>query len=275
MKILYIAEIVGRAGIYAFKKGLAAFKQASSCDFVIACADGATGGNGIGKGHAIYLHKLGANVLTSGECCFYKKDLVEHIEKIPYFLRPANLNLSAPGLGSRVFKVGNRKIGVAVLLGQSGFSRLHGNNPFALLPTLLERLKQETPYIFVDFHAQATAEKRTFFAIADGHCSAAIGSHNRVQTADEGILTGGTAFITDAGRTGSTESVGGADISSRIQEYLSGIPNWTKDAWDKAELQGVLLDINDDGKARSIKRVRIPVPDAQSKDNAVEGAEEC
>jgi metallophosphoesterase (TIGR00282 family) len=261
MRILYVAELVGKAGIYAFKKGIAELKRESAFDFVIACADGATGGNGVGRGHASYLRKLGAQALTTGECCFYKKDAVEHIDKMPYLLRPANLNPEAPGLGSRIFKAGDRKIGVAVLLGQSGFLRLHGNNPFSALPILLERLRQETPYIVVDFHAEATAEKRTLFAIADGRCSAVIGSHTRVQTADETVLAGGTAVITDAGRTGSADSVGGADIQSRIKEYLTGIPDWTKEAWSKPELQGVVIDLDETGKARGIARIRRRLPD--------------
>lgn len=274
MKVLYAAELTGKAGIYAFKKAMGELKRRYPFDFLIACADGATGGNGLGRNHAAYLHKLGANVLTLGECCFYKKDLTENIEKLPYVLRPANLNPEAPGFGSRVYKAGGEKIAVAVLLGQSGFSRLHGNSPFAMLPALLERLRQETPYIIIDFHAQSSAEKKALFFEADGKCSAIIGSHTRVQTADETVLSGGTAVISDAGRTGSQESVGGCDIASRIQEYLSGIPDWTKEAWDKPELQGVYIDIGADGKAVSIERVRLPVPPAPVQNNAAasEGA---
>jgi metallophosphoesterase (TIGR00282 family) len=262
MKVLYIAEIVGKAGVYAYKKGLALLKEEKFFDFVISCADGATGGNGLGRNHAAYIHKLGSQVITTGECCFYKKDLVENFEKIPYVLRPENLNSTAPGFGSRIFRVRNLKIGVAVLLGQSGFTRIHGNNPFATLPVLLERLHQETPYVIIDFHAEATAEKQTLFALAAGHCSAVIGSHNRVQTADAAVRAGGTAVITDAGRTGSVDSVGGSDRVSRIQEYISGIPEWTRDAWDQCEIQGVLIDIDDQGKALSIERIRRKVPDA-------------
>jgi metallophosphoesterase (TIGR00282 family) len=275
MKILYVAEIVGKAGVYAYKKALPDIKNQYKPDFVIACADGATGGNGLGRNHAAYLHKLGANVLTLGECCFYKKDLTENLVKLPYILRPLNLNPEAPGIGSRVFKAnlinsiehetkfhaGNTKIAVAVLLGQSGFTRLHSSSPFSGLQAMLERLKQETPVVIIDFHAQATAEKHTLFAMACGRCSAVIGSHCRVQTADDQIRNG-TAIITDAGRTGSSLSVGGCDTASRIKEYVSGIPDWTRDAWEKPELQGVLLDIADNGKALSIERVRIALPEA-------------
>ena len=175
-------------------------------------------------------------------------------------LRPENLNPEAPGIGSKIFRTADgKKIAVAVLMGQNGFKRLHANSPFATLPVLLERLKKQTPYVIVDFHAQASAEKKTLFYAADGHCSAVIGSHTRVQTADETILTGGTAIITDAGRTGSRESVGGCEINSRIKEYLTGIPDWTKDAWEAPELQGVYMELGADGKALSIERVRVPV----------------
>jgi metallophosphoesterase (TIGR00282 family) len=285
MKVLYVAEIIGKAGIYSFKKALPELKRRYLWDFLIACADGATGGNGLGRNHAAYLHKLGANVLSTGDCCFYKKDLTENIEKLPYVLRPDNLNPDAPGFGSRIYKVrdsasvggiasfGGGKIAVAVLLGQNGFGRLHSNNPFTHLPVLLERLRQETPYIIVDFHAQASAEKKTLFFAADGHCSAVIGSHTRVQTADECVLPGGTAIISDAGRTGSNESVGGCEIASRIQEYLSGIPNWTKDAWDNPILQGVYIDLGTNGKATSIERINIPVTPPQQPEETEDNEE--
>jgi metallophosphoesterase (TIGR00282 family) len=265
MKVLYIAEIVGKTGVYPLKKCLPELKNAKKPDFIIACADSATGGSGLGRNHAGYIRKIGVQVITTGECCFYKKDLTENFAKIPYVLRPDNLNPEAPGLGSRIYSTGkeapsSKKAAVAVLLGQSGFGRLHSNNPFSSLPALLERLRQETPFVILDFHAQATAEKQAFFAMADGLCSAVIGSHTRVQTADERVLPGGTAVITDAGRTGSMESVGGNDRDSRISEYLSGITDWTKDAWEKPELQGVFIEIAENGKALSIERVRASAP---------------
>jgi len=259
MKVLYVAELVGKAGVYCFKKALNELKRRYPWDFLIVCADGATAGNGLGRNHAGYIHKMGANAITLGECCFYKKDLTENIEKMPYILRPDNFNSETPGQGSKVFKAGDEKIAVAVLLGQNCFNRLHANNPFAALPSLLEKLRKQTPYVIIDFHAQASAEKKTLFYAADGLCSAVIGSHTRVQTADETILPGGTAVISDAGRTGSFQSVGGCEINSRIKEYLTGIPDWTKDAWDAPQLQGVYLELGKDGKALSIKRIRMEI----------------
>ncbi|MDR0403316.1 MAG: YmdB family metallophosphoesterase [Treponema sp.] len=255
MKILYIAELVGKAGIYALKKGLPLLKETLRPDFVIVCADGATGGGGLGRNHAAYIRKLGADVITTGDCCFYKKDLVEDIGKIPYVLRPYNLNPASPGAGERLFKVKGSKLAVAVLLGRQDSGRMSPSSPFAALPSFLEQLRAETPYVVVDFHGWASGEKRTFFAAAKGLCTAVIGSHNRVQTADEQVLEG-TAVICDAGRTGSAESVGGTETASRIREYLGGIPDWTREAWDKPEIQGVFIEAGDSGRAVSIRRIK-------------------
>jgi metallophosphoesterase (TIGR00282 family) len=268
LKILYIAELVGKAGLYSYRKSIDALKQKTAADFVIVCADAVTSGNGLGRQHAAYIRKLGADIITTGDCCFFKKDLTENFDKIPYVLRPENLSAGAPGLGARVFKLGaaasadekstSAKIGCAVMLGQSYFSRTHSESPFMRLPLLLERLAAETPFIFIDFHAASSAEKRTLFELAAGRASAVIGSHTRVQTGDEQIING-TAVITDAGRTGSIDSVSGNDIKSRIDEYLYGIPDWTRDAWARLEAQGVLVTIGDDGKATAIERIKHPI----------------
>ena len=286
MKILYIAELVGKAGIYALKKSLPELKKNHKINFTVVCADGATGGNGLGRHHAGYIKKLGADIITTGDCCFYKKDLVE--EWVPYVVRPCNLgdthaershpeetplSEKVPGFGWRVFKSSGaapplqdsslqdgtepQKVAVAVLLG-ANFIRLRADNPFTKLPHLLEKLRSQTPFVLLDFHAWATGEKKTLFAAAAGSCTAIIGSHSKVQTADEEILNG-TAVITDAGRTGSTESVGGNHILSRIQEYRTGIPDWTKEAWDKCELQGVVIEADCTGKALAIERIKIPI----------------
>jgi metallophosphoesterase (TIGR00282 family) len=270
LKILYVSEIVGKAGIFVVKKLLPEIKRKENIEFVIACADGATGGYGLGRNHAAYLHKLGINVLTTGDCCFYKKDLVQELNKISYVLRPANLSPFAPGTGVRIYHAGDKNIAVILLIGQMGFGRFHGENPYIVLPELLEKVKEETATIIVDIHASTTAEKIALSALADGRCSAVIGSHGRVQTADARILKEGTATICDAGRTGSLDSVGGTNALTRITEYRTGIPDWTKDAWDRLELQGVILDIDLQGKAFSIQSIKIPCmeqPDERDRTN--------
>ncbi|GMO47344.1 MAG: TIGR00282 family metallophosphoesterase [Termitinemataceae bacterium] len=261
MRVLYVAEIVGKAGVFTFKKALPSLIKEYGIDFVIANADGATGAKGLGKQHAAYLRKLGANVITLGDFCFSKKDLTAEIDHIPYVLRPLNLSGETPGRGQFVYKCGNQKVAVVVLLGQSGFVRFHSENPIAPLQDILARLREQTPFVIVDYHACATAEKQTLFYTADGLCSAVIGSHTRVQTADERILEHGTAVITDAGRTGSALSVGGCEVQSCVSEFLCGIPQWKKESWDGLEIQGVVLDLDSNGNAASITRVKKQIAD--------------
>jgi 2',3'-cyclic-nucleotide 2'-phosphodiesterase len=261
MKTLFIGEIVGKAGVFCVKTLLPRIIQEYRINFVIADGEGATGGFGIGKNHAIYLHKLGIDVITGGERIYYKKDIVEHIDKANYLLRPANYPPKSPGRGWAVYQKEDSNIAVLVLLGQSGFDRVHLRNPFSYLPELVERIKEKTATIIVDFHAATTAEKYTMFYHADGLVSAVIGTHSRVMTADEAIQPGGTAVICDAGRTGSLNSVGGLDPKIEIEKFLTKIPERSKEAWDNLELQGVIVDINDQGKAEHIERLRMPCPE--------------
>jgi metallophosphoesterase (TIGR00282 family) len=256
MTIFYAAEIVGQAGVGAFRRGLLALQERYKIDFVVASADGATAGGGLGRGHAGYLRKHGADAITLGDFSFYKKDLTQDLDKLPFIIRPYNLVSTAPGRGARVFNTrGRERIAVAQLLGQVGFPKLHGDNPYQQAVPLLEKLRKETPYVLLDFHALATAEKKTLFALVDGLCSAAIGSHTRVQTTDNRVLPGGTACITDAGRTGSRISVGGLVPEIAVRAYLTGIPAWQKEAETDCALQGVLIEIGKDGRARRIERV--------------------
>jgi len=256
-KILFIGEIVGSSGVFCVKNLLPKIKEQRGIDFVVADGERATGGFGIGKNHAVYLHKLGVDVITSGECIYYKKDMVTHIARAPYILRAANYPYGNPGRGWRIYAKNERRIAIVNLLGQGGFRRTHVSNPFILLPSLIEKIKQETNTILVDFHAVTTAEKSTMFHHMDGRVSALIGTHTRVPTADERVLPGGTAIITDVGRTGSINSVGGLEPEIEINKFLTQIPERSKTAWDKLELQGVIIYIDAEGKAKGIERLRL------------------
>ncbi len=259
LKILYIAEIVGKAGVFAVKKVLPQLRRDRGVDFVIAGADGVTGGAGLGRNHAMYLRKIGVDVLVTGDCSYFKKDIVEHFQKSSAILRPANYPEGNPGRGWKAYDCKGSKIIVLSLLGQAGFSRTHLANPFLTLQELGPRLARESPIIIVDFHAATTAEKRSLFAFADGKVSAAIGSHTRVASADWEISEKKSAFVTEAGRTGSCLSVGGLDAGTRIEEYMSGIPDWSRESWDGIEFQALLMEIEDSGRATSIERIRISV----------------
>jgi len=303
MRILYIAEIVGKSGLYTVKTLLPRLKKEKQIDFVIANGDGVTGGFGIGKNHSIYLRKLGVDVITGGDMTFFKKDMAEHIEKAYYMLRPANLPPEMPGRGWRHYTVtlpapggeavsrqapegeatsaetadgepevdgavgpsgttgadGARiasgtpsssgeqpevRLAVVSLLGQSGFERIHGSNPFTYLSNVLERLSKNSSAVIVDFHALTTAEKYTMFHHADGTVTAVLGSGQRVQTADAQVFPSGTAVICDAGRTGSQNSVGGMEPQPEIKKYLTRIPIRSEESWDHLELQGTILDLD-------------------------------
>jgi hypothetical protein len=135
---------------------------------------------------------------------------------------------------------------------------------------IARRAREETKVVILDFHAATTAEKETMAVHADGLVSAMIGSHAKTLTADARILPGGTAAITDAGRTGSLMSVGGFDPAIRIREYLTGIPAWAKDGSSGLELQGCLVDIDEAGRATAIKSLRLPVGEEMASEDGGE-----
>jgi len=275
IRILYVAEIVGKAGVFTVKKLLPLVKRDLGVDFTIGNADSATGGAGLGRQHAVYLRKLGLEAITTGECAYYKRDIVEYMPKAPYLLRPANYPYGNPGRGYRVFSCGMAKIAVFQLLGQAGFQRVHLANPYHSAPELARKLREETPIVVLDFHAATTAEKQTMSRHVEGLVTAIVGSHTKAQTSDARVR-GGTAYITDAGRTGSLMSVGGLDPEVRVREYLTGIPAWSKDGKAGLELQGCLIEAGDDGRALSIRPLRIPCDDMleDKPETAVSAAED-
>jgi 2',3'-cyclic-nucleotide 2'-phosphodiesterase len=147
-------------------------------------------------------------------------------------------------------------LAVINLLGQSSFQRIHPDSPFVTFNFAVERLRRETPYILVDFHASTTAEKSNFFYHANSQASAVIGSHTKILTADAQILAGGTGVITDAGRTGSHHSVGGFLPEPEIKHFLTGVPERSEESWNNLVLEGIVLDLDEQGKTVSIQSIR-------------------
>ncbi len=255
VRILFIGEIVDKPGVFCIKKLLPSLRTEHSVDLVVANGDGTTGGFGIGKNHAIYLHKLGVDVITTGDQAYFKKDIVGHIESASYMLRPANYPPGNPGRGWRVFRAGDQRVAVINMVGMSGSDRTHPTNPFTYLPELAGRAKKDTPIVIVDFHAVTTAEKATMSYLAAGHVSALIGTGTRVRTADARVIKERTAAITDVGRTGSQTSVGGLAPGPEIDKFMTQMPIRSTTVWDDLELQGVLVEIQDDGTATTITPV--------------------
>jgi hypothetical protein len=256
MRVLFLGEIVGKAGVFCIKQRLKSLREELQVDCVIANGDGTTGGFGLGKNHSIYLRKLGVDVITSGEQIYFKRDMKEHLQQAPYLLRPANFPPGNTGRGWRTYTFGEQQIGVINLLGQSGYARVHPTNPYSFLPEIVRRLRENCSIILLDYHALTTAEKLTMFYHADGLLTAVVGTGTRVLTADEAISEKGTATICDAGRTGSIDSVGGLDPEIEIRKFISQMPERSGEAWDRLELQGVLMEFERDGRALSIERVR-------------------
>lgn len=263
IRVLFVGEIVGKAGIYCIKNLIPELRTKHDLDFVIANGDGATGGFGIGKNHSIYLRKLGVDCITSGDQVYYKKDMVTHIDTASYVLRAANFPPGNPGRGWRHYAAGERRIAVISILGQSGFTKLHLSNPFSFLPELVARAKKDTDIVIVDFHAVTTAEKCSMMFMIDGEVSALIGTGQRALSSDAHVQPGGTAVICDAGRTGSLDSVAGLDPEIEIQQYLTQIPERSAESWGRLELQGVILDIEDSGAAAAIETIRVPCEGGQ------------
>jgi 2',3'-cyclic-nucleotide 2'-phosphodiesterase len=241
--------------VFVVKSLLDKLKRELGVELVIADGEGATGGFGIGKSHAIYLHKLGVDVITTGECAYYKKDIVDHMVRARYMLRPCNYPWDNPGRGWLLAGPEQHKVAVISVLGQAGFGRVHLANPFQVLPGLLERVRRDARTIIIDYHATTTAEKAALFHYLKGQVSAVIGTHQKAQTADARILEG-TAVITDVGRTGSFDSVGGFEPEIEIRKFLTQVPEPSHTSWRGLQLQGVLIDVADDGKAVYIERVR-------------------
>jgi 2',3'-cyclic-nucleotide 2'-phosphodiesterase len=259
LKILALGEIVGKPGIFCIKNGLKKIKEEFDIDFVIANGEGTTGGYGIGRNHSIQIHKLGIDVITTGEKVFFKKDMVGHIGNSPYILRPANYPPGTPGRGWRVYQAGDKNIGVISLLGQSGFNRIHLSNPFTFIPDIIKRLKDETDIIVLDFHASTTAEKYSMFFHVDGSLNAVIGTHTKALTSDAAVFPNGTGVICDTGRTGSSTGVGGLAPDIEIEQFLTQIPERSKEWWNDLEIQGAVITISDDNKTESIKEIRYPI----------------
>ncbi len=257
MKILFIGDIVGKPGRTAVKKGLPKLKSQHDISLIIANAENAAGGFGITKAIGEELFSLGIDILTSGNHIWDKKEAIEYITMENRLLRPANYPNGVPGHGSFVTKTKNgEKIAVLNVSGRVHMNQL--DNPFEVAKKEIAILQKETNIIFVDFHAEATSEKIGFGFYLDGKVSAVIGTHTHVQTADEQILPDGTAYLTDAGMTGPTNSIIGVKKELSLHRLITQIPVRFETATGESILCGAIVDIDSaTGKSTAIERVQL------------------
>jgi 2',3'-cyclic-nucleotide 2'-phosphodiesterase len=261
VKVLFMGDVVGKPGVLAVRTLLPRLIARHEVDLTIANAENSEGGAGISGESAEALLSAEVNLLTSGNHFWTKRQILPWVERHPeLLLRPANYPEGAPGRGHTVIQTADgRRLGVLNLEGRVFMKNL--DDPFRVGERLVAELRRTTSCILVDMHCEATSEKNAMGAWLDGKVSAVVGTHTHVQTADERILPGGTAFITDVGMCGPLDSVIGIKKEQSIERFLTQRPNQYEVAKNLVYLQGVVIDIDDaTGRARSITRVREQLP---------------
>lgn len=257
MRVLAIGDIVGSIGMATVERYLDQAVAETNADCVIANVENAAF-HGILPEQVTALRRLGVHIMTSGNHIFDKHQIFPALENEETLLRPLNYPKTAPGSGTCVYTLPDRrKLGVINLSGLVFLDTL--SCPFEAIDAAIDRLKAETPCIIVDFHAEATSEKQAMGFYVNGRVSALYGTHTHVQTADETILSGGTGYISDIGMTGARESILGATVESALARFTTKLHSRLEPAATEGALCGVLLDISDTtGKTRAIRRVCIP-----------------
>ena len=254
MKILTIGDIVGESGVKKFKEELPKIKAEENIDFVIVNAENSASGMGITTSIFKTLVDLDVDVITMGNHTWGKRDIFSFVDN-PKLLRPANYSKGVVGHGYGIYKCNGKKIGVIDLIGRTDMNVL-SDNPFTKATKIIEGMKSTCDIIFVEFHAEATAEKIAMANYLDGKVTAVYGTHTHVQTADEAILDKGTAYITDIGMTGPINSVIGMDVEASIKRFVTSMPERYKVADGKCMLNGCIFEV-DDETCRVIKINRI------------------
>jgi hypothetical protein len=257
MRILFIGDVFGNTGRRVLAERLEKLVEQESIDFCIANGENAAGGRGLTSTIAKKLHKYGVQVITGGNHSFANSDIVTRYEaQDPTILRPANFPPGNPGLGHSLITLDTGlEVGIVNLVGRTYAAEML-DCPFRKSEAIINELRQHTPIIIVDFHAEATSEKIAFAHYVDGKVSAVLGTHTHVQTADERILSKGTAFISDAGMTGPEHSIIGIKPEPVIRRFLLQTYVRFEPSESSPMLNGVIVEVDESsGKALSISRV--------------------
>ena len=260
MRILFLGDVMGRAGRAAVVEHLPGLRRDLRLDFVVVNGENDTGGMGLSADHARALLAAGADCLTLGDHAFDQKDMLAFIEKEPRIIRPLNYSRMAPGRGARLFEAAGRKVLVVQALGQV-FMKRPFDDPFSAVDAVLKThpLGGLAQAIVVDMHCEATSEKMAMGHWCDGRASLVVGTHTHVQTADVQILGAGTAYQTDAGMCGDYNSVIGMEKTEPMRRFLTGMPkDRFQPAVGPATLAGVFVETDDrTGLARSVRMIRV------------------
>jgi metallophosphoesterase (TIGR00282 family) len=257
---LFIADVVGAPGRRALRERLGGLRSELAVDACVVNGENAADGIGITPRLADQILELGVDAITLGNHAFRRSEIGEYLSSSERVVRPANTSRSTPGRGLAVVPTANgRRLGVINVLG-SLF--LHpATSMFEVIDELVDEVREETPIVLVDVHAEATSEKAALARWLDGRVTAVVGTHTHVQTSDATVLPKGTAFITDAGMTGPHDSVIGVEAELAIRRMRTGLPVRFETAQGGVRIEGALVECDSaTGKASSIEAVRIAVP---------------
>ena len=260
MKILFLGDVMGRAGRTAITERLPKLREAWKLDFVVVNAENSSNGMGVTAAHARLLLGAGADVLTLGDHAFDQKDMMQFCESEPRIIRPLNFSKAAPGKGARVFEATRgRKVLVAQVLGQVFMKRAF-DDPVSAVDTVMRShpMGGAVNASLIDIHCEATSEKMAMGHYCDGRASIVVGTHTHVPTADTMILPGGTAFQSDAGICGDYNSVIGMNKEEPLRRFITGMPKARfEPAKGEATLSGLYVETDDrTGKATRVEAVR-------------------
>lgn len=263
MKILFVGDIVGSGGREAVKLLVPQLREEFGCSFCIANGENMAGGNGMTKPLLSQFPEGTVDVFTSGDHTWDQKEFPGQIDRCPNVLRPANLGALQPGRGSGLYTAADgTAVGVINLLGRT-FIGVPSDSPFTYAERLVAELRQTTPVIVVDFHAEATSEKIAMGRFLDGRVSAVFGTHTHVATADTTIFPNGTAFQCDVGMVGARESILGRDISAVLSRFVTGMPTRFTVNEEGTVLHGAVVEIDPaTGRATAVERVERSCPPA-------------
>ncbi len=251
-----VGDVFGEPGRAAVRTLLPRLRQEHGIDLAVVNVENAAAGFGVTPQICREILDAGADVMTSGNHIWDRKEIVEHIVKENLLLRPANYPAGTPGTGHVTIKAGPHRVAVLNLMGRVFMNPI--DCPFRRADELLPELRRETPIILVDMHAEATSESVAMGWYLAGRVSAVVGTHRHVQTADERVLPGGTAYITDLGMTGPLDSVIGVDKDLILQRFLTQMPVRFEPARGPAALHGAVITIDPDtGRASDIVRLRV------------------
>lgn len=264
LTILFLGDVVGEPGRSAVISRLPILKEKHSVDFVVVNGENAAAGRGITPKITIDLLRAGVSVITTGDHIWDQKEIGPFLRTEPRLLRPINYPAGAPGAGSIVLETAKGKVGVINVQGRT-FMQPILENPFQAVDVAVAEMREQTRIIFVDAHAETTSEKIALGRYLDGNVSAVIGTHTHVQTADEEIFPGGTAFICDAGMCGPARSILGRAIDPIVRRFSSNLPEPFPVAKGDVRLCGVVVAIDENtGRAVSISRVNELAPEIKA-----------